>query len=279
MSNYSVSVVITCFNNSSFIQQCIKSVLAQKNIDVQIIIVDDCSTDNSVTLIKDLCKINSCCILWQNKTNIGVACSRNKGLSMATKPFITFLDGDDYYINSSKLFNEIHAIHLASESQRNHFVSFSPHLYVDSYGKPLYSANVLPHFLYNRLFFLLRLLYLPRDFVCSTQLVRSIGGYNESQNLYEDWDFKIRLISKAHFILSTPLLCSVYRKHLYGLSKRSKFTLFTALNFYFRKNCTPLEYFILFPLHVISFFFFSPVSSLVFKLWGMSAYSKSMLIE
>ena len=268
MNHYSASVIITCFNNSLYIRQCIESVLMQQNVDIEVIIVDDCSTDNSILLIMSLCKDNSSCLLLENTVNIGVAASRNRGLSMATKPFISFLDGDDYYINPLKIYNEIFALHQQPKHERLLYIAFSPHLYVDSFGKPLHGVFSLPPYAYNRFFFLLRLLNLPRDFVLSTQLAKNIGGFDESLNLYEDWDFKIRLIAKAKFILAVPSFGSAYRRHFNGLSKRSKLTLFAALTSYFIKNCTFIECILLFPFHVISFFIISPISSAAYKFCG-----------
>lgn len=86
------SVVITCFNQASFVQEAVKSALAQSYPDKEIIVVDDASTDGSRELIQQYDRAVTRMLL---KQNAGPAGARNAGASLARGEFIVFLDGDD----------------------------------------------------------------------------------------------------------------------------------------------------------------------------------------
>ena len=78
----------------------------------EIIIVDDCSTDNSRRIIEKLAKENETIKLIYPKTNGGVSKARNLGLQNASYDYVTFIDSDDFYINVDKLKNEMTQLKL-----------------------------------------------------------------------------------------------------------------------------------------------------------------------
>ncbi len=91
-----ISVVIPCYNVSEYIQEAIQSVLEQTIPCEEIICVDDCSTDNTIAIIKELqAKYPSKITLLQNEKNQGANYSRNKGLQAASSEFVQFFDADD----------------------------------------------------------------------------------------------------------------------------------------------------------------------------------------
>jgi len=88
----SVSVVIPCYNAEKWITRCIQSALDQHNVNVEIIVIDDGSTDNSLQIIKSFGDR----VRWKAGTNQGACRARNCGLELASSDFIIFLDADDY---------------------------------------------------------------------------------------------------------------------------------------------------------------------------------------
>lgn len=94
LENNTVSIIIPLYNNKKYIVNCIESVLRQNYEGVEIIIVDDGSTDGSYELVKSK-YLNNNKIKLISQTNQGPSSARNKGLLHATGKWIMFLDSDD----------------------------------------------------------------------------------------------------------------------------------------------------------------------------------------
>lgn len=93
------SVIIPVYNCENLIEQCIKSFLNQDYDDYEIIAVDDCSTDNSLSVLQS---INSDkLIIIEQKENGGSAIARNVGISKAKGEYLWFVDADDAVVNDS----------------------------------------------------------------------------------------------------------------------------------------------------------------------------------
>lgn len=90
-----VSVVIPIYNSEKYILKCIQSVLDQTFTDYELILVNDGSTDNSLSIIKEFENKDQRIIIY-NQENRGVSCARNSGLKLASGRYITFIDSDDY---------------------------------------------------------------------------------------------------------------------------------------------------------------------------------------
>ena len=92
-----VSVVVPVFNAERFICTTIDSILAQTYTPIEIIVIDDCSTDGSIELIKEYLHRHKNIFLSKQECNSGVCSSRNKGLELAKGQFVAFLDADDLW--------------------------------------------------------------------------------------------------------------------------------------------------------------------------------------
>lgn len=91
-----VSVIIPNFNNEMYLDECLNSLLNQTLDDIEIIVIDDCSTDNSMSVLQAFqAKHPTKVKVLRNKENSGAGQSRNNGLDIATGEFIKFLDADD----------------------------------------------------------------------------------------------------------------------------------------------------------------------------------------
>ena len=91
-----VSIIVTCYNQEKYIADCLRSCAMQAYKDIEIIFVDDCSTDESyckgITVIDDYPDIMK---VIRHETNGGVSAARNTGISMAKGKYIMWFDGDD----------------------------------------------------------------------------------------------------------------------------------------------------------------------------------------
>lgn len=97
-----ISIIVPVFNVDRYIDKCIKSILNQTLKDIELIIINDGSTDNSIDRIN---KIRDERITVINKKNEGVSIARNLGLSIATGKYVIFVDSDDFIINENDLEN------------------------------------------------------------------------------------------------------------------------------------------------------------------------------
>ena len=88
-----VSVVIPVFNGERFLREAVESVLAQKHSPLEVIIVDDGSTDNTATVARNLPET----VRYLHQTNQGPAAARNRGIEQAQGALIAFADADDLW--------------------------------------------------------------------------------------------------------------------------------------------------------------------------------------
>lgn len=92
-----VSVIIPVFNVEKYIERCLKSIIEQTLSDIEIIVINDGSTDRTEEKIKNFLSDNR--IIYISQENKGQSFARNKGLSIAKGEYISFIDSDDYIDN------------------------------------------------------------------------------------------------------------------------------------------------------------------------------------
>ena len=97
MGNDLVSIIMPSYNCGQYVENTIRSVQAQTYHNWEIIFVDDCSTDDTITIVRRLREGDARIHLFQNRVNSGAAVSRNRALSEATGRWIAFLDSDDLW--------------------------------------------------------------------------------------------------------------------------------------------------------------------------------------
>lgn len=95
MSKIKLSIIIPCYNVENYVEKCINSLLQQTLNDIEIIVVNDGSKDNTLKILKKLVKENTN-IKLIDKKNAGVSAARNDALKIAKGEYIGFLDSDDW---------------------------------------------------------------------------------------------------------------------------------------------------------------------------------------
>lgn len=88
------SVITICYNSEDTIERTIKSVIGQPNVDLEYIIIDGKSRDNTINVIK---KYEEDIFYWSSEKDKGIYDAMNKGLSKATGDIVSFLNADDWY--------------------------------------------------------------------------------------------------------------------------------------------------------------------------------------
>jgi len=122
-----ISVIMPNYNKAEYLAEAIESVIGQTYKDWELIIVDDCSTDSSEELLDWYNSKDKRIRVYYNPRNIGIARTRNKGLSMAKGEYIAVMDSDDI-MNPKRLAKSLKAI-------KGYDYVFGPYLQADSRGQ------------------------------------------------------------------------------------------------------------------------------------------------
>ena len=96
MTNVKVSVIIPVYNAEKYLRECLDSVIGQTLQDIEIICVDDGSTDNSLLILQEYAA-NDKRLKIVEQANQGAAAARNAGIAVAQGEYLAFLDADDLY--------------------------------------------------------------------------------------------------------------------------------------------------------------------------------------
>jgi glycosyltransferase involved in cell wall biosynthesis len=200
-----ISVIIPCFNAAFFLQEAIESVLNQNYPNLQLIVVNDGSTDNSLKIAKQYEKDN---VLIIDKLNTGVSDSRNQGAQIAKGKYLAFLDADDVW-KAEKLKESI-------EVFEEHNVGLV-HTYMEVINEEsLPTGEILKGKKGNLLESLLLWngcnIPSPSSILISKSAFDEVGGFDPSFSTAADQDFFFRLATKFNVgIVKKPL--GQYRVH------------------------------------------------------------------
>lgn len=201
-----VSIIIPCHNYGQFLSEAITSVILQRYPHIEIIVVDDASTDKSVQIAKELFERfkNRCHYkLIQSPVNQGTCRTVNTGIRASHGDYFVILDADDKlcddYIKKtvSTLQNNIASTYCYTDMQY-----FGTRL--DVHRSRPFSAEAL-----------LDINFVHAGALTYRWVFDEVGGYNESLSNVglEDWDFRLRCLEAGHqgIYLGEPLYC--YRQH------------------------------------------------------------------
>lgn len=97
------SIIIAAYNIQDYIERAIESIIKQTFQNIEIIVVNDCSTDKTGEKVKDMCTKYNNIIYIEHTENKKAGGARNTGLKIAQGEYVVFLDGDDYLANNDVL--------------------------------------------------------------------------------------------------------------------------------------------------------------------------------
>ena len=202
ISRPKITVYITNYNYGQFLRQAIESVLIQTEQDFEIILIDDGSMDDSVSLIQsyiDHPKVKI--ILQQNK---GLTISNNLALKLSRGKYIMRLDADDYLAE-----NALGKLSTILDKKPEIGMVFGDYYLVDE------SENILEHFRRHDFNQDVKLLDQPAHGACTmfrVECLKQLGGYDESITRQDGYELWLRFIEKYEVSnINTPLF--YYRQH------------------------------------------------------------------
>lgn len=199
MYNKKISVIIPSYNHSKFLKKAIDSVLNQSYKDFELIILDDCSTDNSVKIINSYQdkRIKK----YFNEKNSGAVNTLNQLINMATGEYIALLNSDDYW-DEKKL--EIQIEYL--ENNPSVAACFTWTDFVDEHNKGIFDSEIVPLDLFQKGNLTqsewLKFLFDNGNCLCHpsvmirSKIYNEIGMYKNIFRQLPDFEFWIRLIKK-----------------------------------------------------------------------------------
>jgi glycosyltransferase involved in cell wall biosynthesis len=185
-----ISVIIPLYNNAKYIGKAIESVLNQTFTDFEIIVVDDCSTDNSRDVIESYIKKDARVRAIYHERNKGVSAARNTGIHAATGAFIASLDSDDLFLPA-----RLKALYAEIIKNPSIVLVHSDIYVVDEHetiigvikGDPRYSIGSIPGEVLRR-----RGSHLDKPLM-RTSCLHASGLYDETLRGTEDYDLYHRL--------------------------------------------------------------------------------------
>ncbi len=207
-----VSVIIPTFNYGHFILDALNSVLKQDFPDMEIIIVDDGSEDDTKNILNEY--KNAIKYIYQ--MNSGLSYARNTGIKNSTGEFILFLDADDL-LGEQLLKKQVNFLNknknISISVCKNKLFSA-----ISEKGKPTVEGKWK---LYHN-FLDIHLCYLniapPHAFMCRRKVIHDIGLFDTSLKACEDWDYWIRAVFAGHIPFFNSAGTVYYRKHAESMS-------------------------------------------------------------
>lgn len=213
-----VSVVIPCYNQAHFLPHAIDSVRTQRGADLDILVVDDGSTDDTADVARRLG------VRVVSQRNQGQGAARNHGLLHATGEYLVFLDSDDRLRPHAF---ELGLQHL-TERPECAFVAGRCLLFNEAGLIPEAKYNPLPADDHYRRLLTWNFIMTPGCVVFRTAVVRNAGGFATDVTGAEDFDLYLR-IARQHPIFCHDDFVLEYRQHSGSTSRRAALMLRSTL--------------------------------------------------
>ena len=206
-----ISVVMPCYNAAPYVEEAVESVMQQSYPHVELIIIDDGSTDESVQIIARLATRYPDRITVLHQTNSGPYHARNQGLTHARGNFIAFLDADDTW--HPEALNQLHAAMTATLADMAYCgwqnvgeaaVNTQPHIppdYVESDAAALFLQSCP---------------WPINGVLVRRQLIDSLRGFSERLPTAMDYDLWLRMLAAQPTVVRVPQVLAFYRHYPRG---------------------------------------------------------------
>ena len=228
--NNLVSIVITTYNHLPFIRGAIKSVLEQSYKDIEIIIVDDGSTDETQDVVRKY--IDNDRVRYVYQENAGLSAARNKGLECVRGDYIKFLDSDDwlYPLQIEKQMEDLKTADDPKAMSMTNFCMMGPSGAIQDIDVPMVEpARQFEHFYVSNRGGI-------HAFIFPTELVRQAGGFDENLRSCEDFDLKLRMIRKGAYVRKIGYNGCCYRLTEQSMSNDTLFMFLEKCKVYEKLN-------------------------------------------
>ena len=191
-----ISVIMPVYNEEKTVKKAVESVLKQTYREIELIIIDDASTDSTPKIISELAKEDDRIVMLRNSVNRGITYSLNRGLRKASGKYIARIDGDDWY-HPRKL--ELQMTFL--EERRDYgivgtfYVLLTRDKMALKISLPITHEEILKQLAYRNAF-------AHSSIMVRKDILDTVGYYDERYEYAQDYDlyFRILSISKGYNI-------------------------------------------------------------------------------
>ena len=229
-----VTVIIPAYNAEKTIVRCMQSVLEQTYKNVEVIIIDDGSSDNTLSGIQSFIEENQLNWILISRENKGVSYTRNEGIKLSKGDYIAFLDSDDYWYNE-KLEKQMNFI----ETYHARIVGGNIKNRKSESDSQFYSQYALKDMLLsNRLF--------TSTVLLEKNIFQEVGYFNENMLYSEDYNLWLRIATKNKIYVINEILVHYELDYSSGLSSKlyemEKGELFNFYTLYKAKDISMIEF-------------------------------------
>ncbi len=228
-----VSIIVPVYNNENTIETCIDSILSQSLYDIQVIVVDDGSTDNTYNLIKKK-ESQDARLTVMKQENAGPSAARNRGLELVEGEFVAFVDSDDIILSEMFCtllnYQKMYKVDLVISGIRR---VVNEKKYIDCNVDRIYYYSQKSEINTNFIDMLSMGINSPVGRIYKSSIIKRYNlKLNEELDVGEDLQFNIDYIDKINSILFIPniyyqyntfnsFLSFKYRKDLFDIRKKS----------------------------------------------------------
>lgn len=203
MNNPKISVIMSVYDGEKYLDESIQSILNQTFKDFEFIIINDCSTDNSLYIIKQYATKDKRIVLIENEENIGLTKSLNEGLKIAKGKYIARMDADDVALSErfNKQYNYL-------EKNKNVFLLGTSAMMIDEDGNRSIKITAITQEkkIYSRLRKKNTIIHSSIMFRNDFELF-----YRENFKYAQDYDLYLRVLSEGKIIKNILEVLLYYR--------------------------------------------------------------------
>lgn len=235
MNEIKVSVIVPIYNTEKFLRKCIESIVNQTLQEIEIILINDGSTDNSHNICIEYAEKYSQKIKYINNKNIGCSATRNLGIELARGEYIAFVDSDDYI--EKEMYKEMYD--KAKKDNTDIVVCGITSIFLNSKEKYSLSIPIKSENSYERLSFKKKISN-PVNKIFKKDLIKEIR-FQEETHSFEDLVFCFKLLVQTDKV--SYIYKSFYNYIFHGLNsiynlekRKGVFISFKELYGYLLKN-------------------------------------------
>lgn len=209
-----VSIIIPCYNHEKYVQQCIQGIVDQDYQNIELIIIDDGSKDNSVSRIQQLqplCQQRFTRFEFRHRPNKGLSATLNEALEWCQGKYLSIIASDDIMLPHKT------TLQVKFLEQNPEFTSVSANMdEIDDKGDVInHVRNMQKEYTFEELY-KVNSLFAPSQ-MHKLDVIKSLGGYDENI-IMEDWYMWLKLSKHGYRIMFLDEVVCLYRHHGHNTS-------------------------------------------------------------